>query len=67
MALGDAMIRVGLVGASPGCGWCSGVYRRVLERLPEFVLQAVCTTREEGARAAAACPCQPPYPAGVPS
>jgi predicted dehydrogenase len=45
-------IRVGLVGASPGYGWGSGVHRRVIEALPGFALQGVCTTREESARAA---------------
>lgn len=54
MALGQATIRVGLVGASPGYGWGSGVHRRVIERLPGFALEAVCTTREDSARAAAA-------------
>ena len=45
-------IRVGLVGANPEYGWGSGVHRRVLERLPGFSLQGVCTTREQSARAA---------------
>ncbi len=48
------VIRVGIVGASPDYGWGSGVHRRVIERLPGFTLQAVCTTREESAREAAA-------------
>jgi len=54
MALVGATIRVGLVGASPDYGWGSGVHRRVIEQIPGFALQAVCTTREESARAAAA-------------
>ncbi len=45
--------RVGMVGANPDYGWGSGVHRRVIERLPGFTLQAVCTTREESARRAA--------------
>ena len=48
------VIRVGIVGASPEYGWGSGVHRRVIERLPGFTLQGVCTTREESAREAAA-------------
>ena len=47
------VIRVGIVGANPAYGWGSGVHRRVIERLPEFTLQGVCTTREESAREAA--------------
>jgi len=46
-------IRVGIIGASPGYGWGSGVHRRVLDRLDGFSLHGVCTTREESARAAA--------------
>jgi len=47
------VIRVGMVGANPDYGWGSGVHRRVIERLPDFTLQAVGTTREESARKAA--------------
>lgn len=47
------VIRVGMVGANPDYGWGSGVHRRVIERLPGFTLQGVCTTREESARKAA--------------
>lgn len=47
------VIRVGMVGASPDYGWGSGVHRRVIERLPGFTLQGVCTTREASAREAA--------------
>jgi predicted dehydrogenase len=47
------VIRVGIVGANPDYGWGSGVHRRVIERLPEFALRGVCTTREESAREAA--------------
>ncbi|SNS06181.1 Predicted dehydrogenase [Sphingomonas laterariae] len=46
-------LRVGIVGANPDYGWGSGVHCRVLQRLPGFALQAVCTTREDSARAAA--------------
>lgn len=46
-------IRVGMVGANPDYGWGSGVHRRVIEHLPGFALQGVCTTREESARRAA--------------
>lgn len=46
-------IRVGIVGANPDHGWGSGVHVRVIDRLPEFSLHAVCTTREESARRAA--------------
>ncbi|MFT4053637.1 MAG: Gfo/Idh/MocA family oxidoreductase [Novosphingobium sp.] len=46
-------LRVGMVGANPGRGWGSGVHRRVVEFLPEYTLQAVCTTRRETAEAAA--------------
>jgi len=53
LALSDGPIRVGMVGASPGYGWGSGVHRRVFEQLPGFVLHGVCTTREESAKAAA--------------
>ncbi|MCP1470422.1 putative dehydrogenase [Sphingobium sp. OAS761] len=48
----DRVIRVGMVGANPAYGWGSGVHRRVVERLPGFVLKGVCTTREDSARAA---------------
>ena len=53
MALDGCAIRVGLVGASIGYGWGSGVHRRVIQHLPGFALTGVCTTREESARAAA--------------
>lgn len=46
------MIRVGIVGANPDFGWGSGVHRPVIDYLPGFRLQGVCTTREESARAA---------------
>lgn len=54
MRAASPAIRVGMVGANPDYGWGSGVHRRVLERLPGFVLHGVCTTREESARAASA-------------
>lgn len=54
MARLNDVIRVGIVGASPGYGWGSGVHRRVIERLPDFTLHGLCTTREESAREAAA-------------
>lgn len=54
MAGSSMPLRVGLIGASPGYGWGSGVHRRVIERLDGFALHGVCTTREESARAAAA-------------
>ncbi|WP_062792988.1 Gfo/Idh/MocA family protein [Sphingobium herbicidovorans] len=41
------------MGANPGYGWGSSVHRRVIELLPDFVLEGVCTTREQTARAAA--------------
>ena len=50
---GDSPLRVGLVGANPDYGWGSGAHRRVIERLPGFVLQGVCTTRRESAEKAA--------------
>lgn len=53
MAQAQDRFRVGIVGANPDYGWGSGVHRRVIERLPGFTLQAVCTTREESARKAA--------------
>ncbi|WP_150292865.1 Gfo/Idh/MocA family protein [Sphingobium estronivorans] len=46
-------IRVGVVGANPDYGWGSGVHRRVIQNLPGFTLQAVCTTREDSASRAA--------------
>lgn len=46
-------IRVGIVGANPDYGWGSGVHRRVIELLPDFILSAVCTTRQESAERAA--------------
>ncbi|QGP81113.1 Gfo/Idh/MocA family protein [Sphingobium sp. CAP-1] len=47
------VIRVGMVGANPDYGWGSGVHRRVIDHLPGFTLQGVCTTREDSARQAA--------------
>jgi len=47
------VIRVGIVGANPDYGWGSGVHRRVIEHLPGFTLEGVCTTREASAREAA--------------
>ena len=47
------VIRVGIVGANPDYGWGSGVHRRVIQHLPGFTLQGVCTTREHSARQAA--------------
>lgn len=45
-------LRIGLVGANPDFGWGSGAHRRVIERLPGFVLHGVCTTRRESAERA---------------
>lgn len=50
---GHPPIRVGIVGANPDTGWGSGVHRRVIQRLPGFTLQGVCTTRAETAERAA--------------
>ena len=47
------MLRVAMVGANPGRGWGSGVHRRVIDFLPGYTLQAVCTTRRETADQAA--------------
>ncbi|WP_176594402.1 Gfo/Idh/MocA family protein [Sphingobium sp. EM0848] len=47
------VIRVAMVGANPDYGWGSGVHRRVIQQLPDFTLQGVCTTREDSARRAA--------------
>lgn len=46
-------VRVGLIGANPEYGWGSAVHRRLAQLLPDFTLQAVCTTREESAQNAA--------------
>ena len=48
------VLRVGIVGANPSRGWGSGVHRPVVQMLPGFELSAVCTTRTESAREAAA-------------
>ncbi len=45
--------RVGLIGANPDYGWGSAVHRRLIQLLPDFTLEAVCTTREESAQKAA--------------
>lgn len=48
------VLRVGIVGANPSRGWGSGVHRPVVQMLPGFELSAVCTTKIESAREAAA-------------
>ncbi len=47
-------LRVGIIGANPDYGWGSGAHVPVIQQLPDFVLQGVCTTREESAKRAAA-------------
>ncbi|MDR5653815.1 Gfo/Idh/MocA family protein [Ruixingdingia sedimenti] len=49
-------IRVGLIGASvdPARSWGTRAHVPALQHLPEYELAALCTTREETARAAAA-------------
>lgn len=51
---GSNVIRVAIIGANPDYGWGSAVHRRVIQALPDFTLHAICTTREESARQAAA-------------
>src|SRR3954466_10871248 len=50
----DGKIRVGIVGASASRGFASIAHIPALRALPQFEIVAVCTTREETAKAAAA-------------
>jgi predicted dehydrogenase len=46
-------IRVGIVGASPSRGFASIAHIPALHALPDFEINAVCTTRQDSADAAA--------------
>jgi predicted dehydrogenase len=46
-------IRVGIVGASPNRGFASIAHIPALQALPDFEINAVCTTRQDSAEAAA--------------
>jgi predicted dehydrogenase len=46
-------LRLGVVGANPNVGWASRTHMPALAVLPDFELAAVCTTKEESAKAAA--------------
>ncbi|MGI5227223.1 Gfo/Idh/MocA family protein [Actinoallomurus sp. CA-142502] len=46
-------IRVGIIGATPGRGWAARAHVPALRALPDHVITAVGTTREESAREAA--------------
>jgi len=48
-----AVIRVGIIGASPDKGWGSAVHVPAIAFLPDVALTAVCTTRMETARRSA--------------
>lgn len=53
MSTNHQKLRVGVVGANPDYGWSPRAHLPALVALPEIDLVAVCTTREESARAAA--------------
>ncbi len=47
-------VRIGLVGSAPPGSWSRNAHVPALQSLPEIELTAICTTREESAREAAA-------------
>lgn len=47
-------IRVGIIGATPDRGWAATVHVPALAALPDFELTAVCTSRPDSAKEAAA-------------
>jgi len=49
----DGKIRVGLLGANPEKGWGTSVHVPAIAALPQFVLEATGTTRQETAEASA--------------
>jgi predicted dehydrogenase len=49
----DGKIRVGLLGANPDKGWGTSVHVPAIAALPDFVLEATGTTRQETAEASA--------------
>ena len=49
----DGKIRVGLLGANPEKGWGTSVHVPAIAALPEFVLEATGTTKQETAEASA--------------
>ena len=51
--MADDKLRVGVIGANPSRGWAHRAHLPALVALPNVELVAVCTTREESARASA--------------
>ena len=51
--MGNDKLRVGVIGANPSRGWAHRAHLPALVALPNVELVAVCTTREESARASA--------------
>src|SRR5436853_7549253 len=46
-------LRLGVVGANPNIGWASRTHMPGLMALSEYEIEAVCTTKQESAEAAA--------------
>ena len=51
--MGNDKLRVGVIGANPDRGWAQRAHLPALVALPDMQLVAVCTTRDESARASA--------------
>ena len=49
----DDRLRVGIIGANADRSWAANSHLPALQKLPDFELAAVCTTREESARESA--------------
>ena len=49
----EPRLRLGVVGANPNLGWASRTHLPAILSLPEFELEAVCTTKRESAEASA--------------
>ena len=51
--MADDRLRVGVIGANADRSWAANSHLPALQKLPDFELAAVCTTREESARESA--------------
>ena len=51
--MADDRLRVGVIGANADRSWAASSHLPALQKLPDFELAAVCTTREESARESA--------------